>query len=440
MKRYETLCRQLRQEILNGFRQKGDRLPSIRACARRYALSKTTVERAYSQLQIEGYIEARPKQGYYVALGETERQLHEQLLQPSFTEEQPPIRYDFRSQTVWADHAELMLWKQYLKKAMADAGIGAYGEAKGERKLRQALAHYAYTQRGVLAKAEQLLVGAGVQALLYQLCGLFDKTWRIGFQQGVYAQARRVFADYGFSIVDISFGEAHFSLADLKRQNIDVLFLYPPAFYDRDGFFTHRHEEQLLDWIKKNKIMLVEDDHNGELRYQRETMPALYAPQLEAVYLGSFSRILLPALRISYMVLPPMLLARYHSRIRMYGPTASKLEQLAFAEYIADGHLKRRIHRIQRQYRAKHKLLLSFLKEHGLALRQMEESLARYHVGVDAKPDVDRMLEQGIVLDGIGEGEVILSFSAIPPDRLALALEQLYPFLADQIKEEGKTI
>ena len=279
MKKYETIYRQFRQEILDGYRQKGERMPSIRSCVRQFHVSQTSVEHAYAQLQLEGYIRSRPQSGYYVVLSEESRALHTAMLQPSEVSADPSLRYDFRSRSVWSEEGELVLWKQYLKQTMNQAAIFSYGEARGEHALRTSLMRHASTMRGVLAHEEQLVIGASVQALLYQLCGLLPRNSRVAIQKGVYIQARRVFEDYGMEVHDVSFGEDRFDWSELKQLRPDVLFVHSPSLFEMEGFDLQACQS-LLAWMKREGILLLEDDHNGELNYLWEGSMARTAHQL----------------------------------------------------------------------------------------------------------------------------------------------------------------
>lgn len=426
MKKYEIICSRIRAEILDGTRRQGDKLPSIRACVNQFHLSKTTVEHAFAQLQLEGYICARAQKGYYVAMSEKTRRLHEELL-CSTLRPKPSLRYDLRSQSVLPEESELLIWRQYLKKAMNDADIGSYGEAQGESVLRASLARYA-SERGIWASKDQVVIGASVQSLLYQLCGLLPEAQRAAIQQGAYVQAQRVFADYGMQVSQVPASQL---LQEVPES--DALYLYPPSLCDDDAFSRDRLKT-LMAAIDARGTLLLEDDHNGELSYLRPAQTAMgsFSEELSSVYLGSFSRILLPALRISYMILPSALARSYRARDD-YGPGASKLEQIAFASYIADGHLHRRITRLKRRYRRRHELLMRFASDSGWTLDRLEESIARYHFrlpfpcGMDAK----QLMARGIAVDGLSGDMLTLSFSA------AADLDDALHALRELLKEGG---
>ncbi len=428
MKKYEQLYQQFRQEILEGYRKEGDRLPSIRSCVRQFHLSQTSVEHAYARLQLEGYIYARPQRGYYVSLSEESRRLHAALPTLPAVAGKPWIRYDFRSQSIYSEENELVIWKQYLKQALNDTAISSYGEARGEAALRISLMRHALTMRGVLAHEEQVVIGASVQALLYQVCALLPKHGRVAILPDVYVQARRVFEDYGMEVVAIPFDAQCLHWQRLRELHPDVLFVHSPSLFERDDF-DETVRRELFDYIKAEGILLLEDDHNGELNYLREGSMALCGldPTLDALYLGSFSRILLPALRVSYMVLSQELSKRYRERERTYAPSASKLEQLAFASYIADGHLRRRITRLKKQYRLKHQLLMSSAQALGFRCVRIEESLTRYHFAYAGADEAfaRRLQAHGIAVDGCGEGRLILSFAALSVEELPRALTAL---------------
>ena len=428
MKKYETIYFQLKEEILQGYRRQGEKMPSIRYCVRQFHVSQTSVEHAYAQLQLEGYIRARPQSGYYVALSEENRQLHAAMQELSPVAEEPQIQFDLRSQSILTEENELVIWKQYLKQAMNHTAISSYGEARGEYALRVSLMKHASQARGVLAHEEQLIIGASVQSLLYQVCGLLDKPAKVAIQKDIYLQARRVFEDYGMEVVDVSLGEQSFTMQELKRLHPTVLFLHSPSLFEKEKFDEQARKE-LMEYVQKENILLIEDDHNGELNYLREGSRALAAmdPSRSCLYMGSFSRILLPALRISYMILPQPLAKKYQEREQSYSPSAPKLEQLAFASYIADGHLRRRITRLKRQYHQKHQLMLEEAAHLHLHCVRIEESLTRYHFAYEGDIDVflQRLQKQGIAIDGFTPDTFIISFAALPYDQLSKALTQL---------------
>lgn len=429
MKKYEAICERLRQEILQGYRKKDDPIPSIRSSVRYFRVSQTSVERAYAQLQLEGYIYSRPQRGYFVALSEENRALHEAMMKIPHRPTPVLIRYDFRSQSVLAEEGELAIWKQYLKEAMRDQTISSYGDAKGEYALRVALMRHALMYRGVLSQVDQIVVGASVQALLYQLCGMLPRNCRVAIQRGVFVQARRVFEDYGMHVIDIDFAEdGHFDLECLKEAAADLLFVHSPSLFELKGFDDQQRKE-FFSYLKSRSILLLEDDHNGELCYLRDSSMALSAmgENTDTVYFGSFSRILLPSLRISYMILPRRFVRKYQKNKEMYSPSASKFEQLAFAGYISDGHLRRRIARLKRQYRIKHQILMEEADRYDLRLLKVEESLTRYYF-YEPRADqgmADRIRQSGIALDRCSEQCLVLSFAALPMTELSKAFHEL---------------
>lgn len=425
MKKYEEIYQRFKNEILEGYRQQGERMPSIRMSVRQFHVSQTSVERAYAQLQLEGYIRSFPQRGYYVALTEENRALHAAMMQLSPVSCQPKIRYDFRSQSILAEESELIIWKQYLKHAMNDATISSYGEARGEYALRVSLMRHASITRGVLAHEEQMVVGASVQALLYQACGLLSDCKKVAIQQHVYLQARRVFEDYGMEVFDLPYEDPILFFQYLTKIHPDIVFVHSPSLFEQT-WFDDEARQALLLYVKENNILLIEDDHNGELTYLREKTMALTGmdSSVQALYMGSFSRILLPALRISYMILPKNLTKLYQQQLPSYSPSASKLEQLAFAAYIADGHLRRRITRLKRQYRFKHARLMTIAEKNGFDCVRVEESFTRYHFSYKgaSMPFVHRLQMQGIAVDAAYEGHIVLSFAALPADQLEEAL------------------
>jgi GntR family transcriptional regulator / MocR family aminotransferase len=122
---------------------------------------------------------------------------------------------------------------------------------------------------------------------------------------------------------------------------------------------------ELLEWARETGGIIIEDDYNGELRYKARPIPAMQGMDdgRNVVYLGSFSKLLLPSVRIGYMVLLPKLLERYQARASRYNQTASKIEQLALARYVKDGQLERQLRRLRKLYAEKSAALIEALEQ-----------------------------------------------------------------------------
>ena len=347
---YQELHDYLVNQMLSGYIQNGDRLPSIRQLAKDLHLSRTTIENAYELLVSEGYVISRSRSGYYCDLpyAVNKEQLIVQKTSKSASEDQ--ILYNFSSRYVDASDFDTKLWRRYMRIVMdRDQDIASYGERLGEWELREALSDYLYRGRGVKCTADQLVIGAGIQPLLYMFCGRFvSQVLKVGFIHPGFRQAIQVFQDCHHEI------RLFHSLDEVDFTQIDVLYLTPTELN-----LKMKRRLWLIEKLQRHHVFLIEDDLNGEMHYVTPSFPAIQGLSGEenVIYLNSFSRLLLPSLRIACMVLPVALAQQLQMQIKCYNQTASKIEQNVFNYYLREGHLERRIRKLRRQSLKKSQLM-----------------------------------------------------------------------------------
>jgi GntR family transcriptional regulator/MocR family aminotransferase len=425
---YIQLYECVKQGILAGNIHPGDKLPSIRKLAAGLELSRTTIENAYQQLCIEGYVENRPQRGYFVAA--RPQPLKSRLsLSQNKKKEKVNYRYNLGSDCIDSESFDTGLWRRYMKDVLNSPElISSYGSFQGEEELRDALADYAYGVRGVAANPEQIVVGAGMQPLLSTFCGLLRNTcMTVGFEEPGFRQAEQIFRDYRCPIQILATDRDGVTLQALEHSGVEILFLNPSA---RPMSLTRRY--QVLQWAKEHNALILEDDNNGELRYNARPVPALQgiAGSEEVVYIGSFSKLLLPAVRLAYMVLPTSLADSYQEKGRYYNQTASKIEQLALARYIREGRLEKHLRRLRKVYAQKSQLFMSeLIQAFG---RQLQMELWETSLCLDVYPDiglssaqlVQRAAAVGIRLAARGEG-VRIGFAGIRTEAIPEVVELL---------------
>ena len=429
---YLQIYEKLRMDILSGYLVKGDQLPSIRKCEAMLKVSKTSIAHAYEKLMEEGYIQSYPQKGYFVEVEEESVQLRNQILTPSPIKNEA-IRYDFRSQTIDVDAFDLTLWKKYLKQVLdGHEEIATYGDPRGEISLRTALQKYAYTIRGVLCNEDQILVGSSFQSLLYVLCPLLGEKQIVGMEQQGFLQAESVFFDYEMPIRFLKQDMDGIDIQALYESDVTLLYLNSVSSGLNHQPISKRKREELLEWAENKGAWIIEDDHNGELRYASRITPAIqgYDVKGHIIYVGSFSKILLPSLRISYMVLPKQLNMLYEKRLRSYAPTSSKIEQLALARYIIDGNLERHVRRLRKHYEQKSKYMLQILRtEFPNANIILEEAALQFVIQLDQPLDMENIIlqakKQGILLQENNRENLVLSFAAIKMEDMKEAVHQL---------------
>ena len=339
-----------RQLIEKGSLSKGDKLPSLRACCIDRDVSKTTAETAYFQIIADGYIISRERSGYYVSNNCKATTPIEKSSTVAFTYEH--ASYDLS--TVGEDPNAFCfdLWQRYMKSAMRDTSrLISYGEPQGEIELRNELSNYVRKRRNIYCSMDNIVVGASTQTLLILLLSILKRQGMttasvptIGFKR--YAQ---VFSDNDFTV-------------GIRNKEADVIYVSPAHMTEWGDVMPITRRYEILEH-SKNGHLIIEDDYLNELNYSKMACPSIYALSGgdNVVYLGSFSRVLLPSIRISFMILPDRLMDAYLSVKDLYDQTASKTEQLALCQFLRDDQLYRHIRKVKRLYGTKREVLFLLL-------------------------------------------------------------------------------
>lgn len=405
--------------ILNGKLPPNAKLPSIRLCATQLQLSRTTIETAYLCLAADGYIISRPQSGYYV----TERPVHINHLPnvATATKKKESVLYDFTSSNVDKESFDFNLWRRYIKSVLRqDERLLSYGEPQGEYELREALCQYVTTKRNAVCKPENIVIGAGSQSLLNILCPLIKEKHRVNFHDSHFMQGIAIFEDYGFELSE-------------KEDGADILYMTPSHMTKSGDVMSVSSRLSLLKNALAHQTLIIEDDYNNEFRYINRPIPCLQglASGKNVVYISTFSKLLLPSIRLSFMILPDELLPAYEKRKHFYNQTASKAEQLALCQFLRDGHLEAQIRKLKRLYANKAKLLQQELQNTfgSKALVTLGESVFLVHMELNASISTEALVERakskGIkVFPATGKKyntSIVLSCSEVPIEQYSEA-------------------
>ena len=341
---YLQVYHHYRELIMDGRLPEGSRMPSLRKCALELKLSRTTIESAYLQLAADGYIMAKAQSGYYVTgiasqKPAPDKENHHNL---------PVIEYDFASSGVDRESFRFDLWQRYIKSALRqNERLLSYGEPQGEEDLRVVLSDYVRERRNVSCSPDDIVIGAGVQSLLHILCPLVSEKKTVSFPNPSFLQGSTVFQDHGFQV-------------DYRNKDCDIIYVSPAHMTKWGEIMPVSRRMELVHYAGKRNSLIIEDDFENEFVYLQKPTPSLYslAGGHGVIYIGSFSRLLLPSIRLSFMVLPPALAEKYRKKAACYNQTASKAEQIALCQFIRDGHLASQTRRLRRLYSQKTRTLL----------------------------------------------------------------------------------
>lgn len=414
---WEQIYRALAEAAESGALAAGARLPSVRELASALRVSRSPVENAYARLIVEGRAESVPKSGCFVARG---ARAAEKTRERRETEEDPP-RFDFRHGSIDAEAADVEAWGRCVRAALKRRSeIVSSGDPRGEPELRRALAAYAYRARGVKSDAENIAVASGTQQLLFLLCRALGAPGRAAVASPGFEQGERILRDCRWSVMRAeSLEAAECGGADLF---LEISSKRPAESFAR----ADTRRKALASWAREGRL-LVEDDYNGELRWRARPIPAAQALAPEnAVYIGSFSQMLLPSVRIAYMAVPGRVAGRCAAAAGLYDPTAGKAEQLALAEYIVSGGLERHLRRCRKIYLRKSRMLAAELRA---AFGEMDFTILESYTAAVipcAAPETAARLaaEAGAAVE-LWDGAVALFFAGIPSDDVPAAVSAL---------------
>lgn len=434
---YRQLYSAIREAVETGKLKKDERLPSIRKLSEDLSLSCTTVESAYQQLCVEGFIRSEPQRGYFAETsGQNASARPAPIPAEAARPQEPPVRYNLGTDCVDSANIDAKIWRRQIHEVLnRQDAIASYGDHQGEPELRAALSRYSYGARGVTASPDQIVVGAGTQPLLEILCGLLgDKEKCVAMEDPGFRQAEQIFADCGFSVRKLPGDRDGIRMDALQTSGASVVYVMPSGRARTGSVIPMSRRFELLKWAEQKNGVLIEDDHNGELRYRAHPIPAMQGigGAEHVVYLGSFSKLLLPSVRIAYMALTPALLNRYLPRARNYNQTASKVEQLALAGYMESGRMERHLRRLRKLYGAKSERLIRALKNaFGDRISiLLQETPLRLTLSLRTdlpSAELCRLARrQGVRVLPAGDGKkILLGFAGIPLEDIDAAAAQL---------------
>ncbi len=366
---YMQIYKQLKSDIIQGLLPAYSKLPSKRKLSAQLSISVNTVELAYSQLISEGFIYAKPKKGYFVCqIGQLSVLSH--AAPPLFQtapKKQPPVLIDFALDGVDGCAFPYAHWRKLFRNVFdCSNDILRPSPIEGEPALKEAISAHIYMTRGVVSTPEQIVVGAGTEQLLQLLHQLLSKDCTIAMENPVYNQAYAVFKQLNRAVLFIDIDEQGIQLEPLQNIHSAAVYVTPSHQFPLGVTMPIRRRIGILNWANKSPHRyIIEDDYDSQFKYDTKPIPALKSSDAtgKVIYLGSFSRSIAPCFRISYMVLPPKLIAVYQKQYQPFNCPVSKTEQLILADFIKNGNYETHLNRMRKLYRDKREFLKQQLLE-----------------------------------------------------------------------------
>lgn len=381
---HQWLYEAVRSEILSGRLRPGTRLPATRDLARQYGLARGTIVTAFDQLGSEGYIEGNVGSGTFVTRMLPEQMLHvgsksdgkpvlrrnSQLTISDYARratlfsgyENRPIRA-FRANLPALDLFPVDLWTKLmlrcLRKLSTRSLMGC--DALGYVPLRRAIADYLSHSRGVRCMPEQVAIVLGVQEAIDLAARLLlNRGDRVCVEDPGYPGAVSAFRAHGAKVHPVKVTQKGLNVKRLPAGRVRLVYITPGHQFPIGTTMSLADRLHLLEWARKAGTVIFEDDYDSEYRYSGRPIPALQGLDKHGLvlYAGSFSKVLFPALRLGYVVVPSGLQAQFEAALSLTVRHAPFLEQLVLSEFITEGHFGRHLRRMREIYAQRLSVLL----------------------------------------------------------------------------------
>lgn len=396
---YIQLYLYIREEIKCGRIKKDSQLPSIRNLAKHLNISKITVDNAYQQLLVEGYIKSKPGSGMYVLEVEenisTSNKINSINITPNLISNN--IEYDFNYGSIDVESFDFNIWKKLTSQILSspDKEFLQYGDPQGELELRDEISKYLRASRGVLSSKEQVIITSGTSNSLQLICELISEK-SIALEMPCWDRAKYVFQKNNFKIYNIPLDKNGISLKHLEKIDTNLVYITPSHQFPSGIVMPISRRQKILNWANETNSFIIEDDYDSEFRYTSHPIPALQSIDSEerVIYLGTFSKSLAPSLRVSYMILPKKLLNIYHKNITMNEQNTSRITQKTLQLFMSNGYWERHIRKMRKIYSKKYNILIKTIES------EFDESIriiggnAGLHILIEIRND---MIEDAII-------------------------------------------
>ena len=429
---YRQLYDRVRDAILAGRLHPGQQMPSTRLLASDLGLSRNTVVGAFEQLVAEGYLQGAPGSGTYVARELPDEALHAQRpspvtgksdrggarlsargrmltrnLAPLMSHLSPPR--PFRSGIPALDHFPYDTWSRIVARCWRKhpRNLLPYGDTRGYPPLREAIASYLGLARAVQCTPDQVIIISGAQQALHMAATLLldpgDSVW---VENPGYPGASAALAGTGARLVPVPLDEAGLDVraGTARWPSPRLVYVTPSHQFPAGVTMTLARRVELLRATEKGRAWILEDDYDSEYRYGSRPVAALQGLDRggRVIYFGTFSKVLFPALRLAYLVVPPGLVDSFAGAKAVSDRHSPTVDQAVLAEFIQEGHFTRHIRRMRALYLERLQSLLDALQRELEGVIEVHRPEAGMHViGWLPKGSDDRQISMRAAENGV---------------------------------------
>lgn len=460
------IYQQMRAAIQDGRLPSGQALPPTRELAESLQVSRNSVLSAYDRLSAEGFLVSRVGAGSFVASdapigSDTRGRLTKSSLRPkpfwqSFPEteylDRAPTTFDFRTGIPDSSLFPYPAWRRLMTQELRTGNrrAGKYGDPAGHQSLRAAISSYAAVSRGVQTSPETITVTSGAQQALDLICRVFiERGDCVAVEDPGYPLARLLFESHGARVVPTAVDSEGLIVEALPR-DARIVFLTPSHQYPMGMTMSIARRRELLAWADERNAIVVEDDYDCEYRYSERPVEALQSLDRSGrvLYVGSFSKTMIPSIRTGYIV-APLALCRAIQSAKFVSDWHSPIaNQVALAKFIDTGLLAAHVRRMREEYRERRKSILLVLRRdfsewltpvpssaglHLAALSKHLNSIADFKI-VQKRAltnDVGISCLSDYYFDQSGRSGLLFGFSTIKTSLLGEGLRRLHQCFKD---------
>lgn len=415
---YNQLYEYIRTEIISGNIKNGSKLPALRRLAKDLNLSITTVEFAYNQLSVEGYIESKPQSGFYVAkipgpvmINKAQAGSKSKAHDLNIDSENDVPEWDASKKKYITDPNafDFKKWRKSLMRVIDEESnlLMQEGDPQGEEALRYEISKYVFNSRGVRCQPNQVVIGAGTQQLTSHIGRLLRHVGihLVCTEDPGYQPVNKIFEDQGYILDKIPVSSQGIEIEKLPESKAAV-YVCPNNQFPTGAVMPIASRYELLKWANLNDGLIIEDDYDSELRYFGRPISSLqglenYEENSHVLYLGSFSATLFPSVKISYMILPRQLANKLDFILEGYTQTCSKTEQLALAHFMESGYYYTNIKKLRNLCGRKLAACIKVIESYGRDLVMADRTESGLYVILSVKTDMSSK-EMEVIAENMG--------------------------------------
>lgn len=441
----------IRDRIMSGQLKSNEALPSTRELAKNLDVSRNTVCEAYEMLLAEGFVISRQGAPTRIAEDLCVEKLPDSAPQESMAPRHPLLA-DFRTGRPDLRHFPRFLWQQMLHKAGEEMPLEKYGYTgpQGLTELRDEIAAWLFRSRGLTVVPQDIFITAGATHALHLIAELLCGEGRkILIEDPCHSGMRQTFINKGCPIIPVPVDSQGLQTENLTDgQNAGAVYVTPSHQFPLGGILPASRRTALIRFAREHELYIIEDDYDSEFRYCGEPIaPLLAMDSRRVIYVGTFSKVMFPALRIGYAILPPSLHKRWRDLRTHTDVQNPPFEQAALAEFLRTRKLDRHIQKMRKVYGERRRVLLESLQDEFGSEWTAFGDTAGLHLAIDfPERYFDEAFRKSCLRNGIyitpleyhciqkgrHQSKLLIGYGHLEPEEVRSGIKLLHDFMKER--------